>query len=211
MSDLVDATGISGKEVLGPQAWALRGFATASLAALEAEIRTVASLSPFRHLETPGGRRMSVAMTNCGRRGWVSDRRGYRYDRVDPLTGTAWPAMPDAFSRLAREAAAAADFDAFAPDCCLLNRYEPGSALSAHKDHDEADLTSPIVSVSLGAPATFLWGGLSRADPMRRIRLAAGDVVVWGGASRLGYHGVARLPSRGAVRLNLTFRSTGLA
>ena len=210
MGDLVDAAAVSGKEAIGPQAWVLRRFAAGSLGVLEQAIGAVAARSPLRRWETPGGRRMSVAMTNCGARGWVSDRRGYRYDPVDPVTGQAWPAMPDVMMRVAADAAKEAGFEGFAPDCCLINRYEPGTALSAHKDHDEADLASPIVSVSLGAPATFLWGGLARQDAMRRVRLAAGDVVVWGGLSRLVYHGVARLPVRSGVRLNVTFRSTGL-
>ena len=181
------------------------------LPALGQEIENVAARSPWRHLVTPGGRTMSVAMTNCGTHGWVSDRRGYRYERCDPMTGESWPPMPPAMIAVARDAAAEAGFAGFDPDCCLVNRYEPGTALSAHKDHDEADLVSPIVSVSLGAEATFLWGGLARTDPMRRIRLVPGDVVVWGGPARLVYHGVARLPARSMVRHNLTFRSTGLA
>ena len=154
---------------------------------------------------------MSVAMTNCGAFGWVSDRRGYRYERADPITGAAWPVMPASFAGLAREAAAAAGYAGFAPDCCLVNRYVAASGLSLHQDRDEADLASPIVSVSLGAAATFLWGGLARVDPVRRVRLAGGDVVVWGGPSRLVFHGVARLAEHAGERWNLTFRSTGLS
>jgi alkylated DNA repair protein (DNA oxidative demethylase) len=196
-------------ETLAPGAVVLRGFAGGDLPALESAIGVIEAASPFRHLVTPGGRTMSVAMTNCGTRGWVSDRRGYRYERTDPLTGRCWPAMPAAFAALAHEAAFGADHPGFAPDCCLINRYVPGSALSLHRDHDEADLVSPIVSVSLGAPATFLWGGLRRTDPVRRVRLEPGDVVVWGGGQRLTYHGVARLAGV-AERLNITFRATGL-
>ena len=209
MRDLVDAVPVVSRLELGPGAVLLGGFALDAADELTAAIADVAARAPFRRLTTPGGRTMSVAMTNCGALGWVSDRRGYRYEASDPMTGAAWPAMPERFLGLARAAAGAAGFAGFAPDCCLINRYEPGTALSAHVDHDEADLVSPIVSVSLGAPATFLWGGTTRDAPMRRMRLAPGDVVVWGGESRLVYHGVARLAAGSEVRLNLTFRSTG--
>ena len=209
MIDLVDAVSVGSRWELGPGAVHLQGFAARWLNEVQAAAEAVALRSPFRHLTTPGGRTMSVAMTNCGAVGWVSDRRGYRYEAVDPMTGDAWPSMPERFRTLAGEAAREAGFRDFAPDCCLINRYEAGSALSAHVDHDEADLHSPIVSVSIGAPATFLWGGTTRDAPVRRIRLVSGDVVVWGGESRLVFHGVARLPARSDVRLNLTFRSTG--
>jgi alkylated DNA repair protein (DNA oxidative demethylase) len=154
---------------------------------------------------------MSVAMTNCGRVGWVSNRSGYRYDPVDPDTAAAWPAMPDAFLSLAARAAAEAGFDAYDPDACLINRYVPGAKLGLHQDRDEKDAWAPIVSVSLGLPATFLWGGKKRSDPIRRLRVESGDVAVWGGPARFVYHGVAPLkdaehPLTGAVRLNLTFR-----
>jgi alkylated DNA repair protein (DNA oxidative demethylase) len=160
---------------------------------------------------TPGGYRMSVAMTNCGRAGWVTDRTGYRYDLVDPMTGRPWPAMPAAFRRLARAAATIAGYARFEPDACLINRYEPGTRLSLHRDENERDLTAPIVSVSLGLPAVFLFGGASRTDRPRRIPLESGDIVVWGGALRLVYHGVAPLPDgdhplAGRRRINLTFR-----
>ncbi|HEX7687852.1 MAG TPA: DNA oxidative demethylase AlkB, partial [Burkholderiaceae bacterium] len=153
----------------------------------------------------------SVAMTNCGELGWVSDRRGYRYDPVDPGSGRPWPALPDAFLALARDAAERAGYPGFAPDACLVNRYGPGARLSLHQDRDELDLRAPIVSVSLGLPATFLWGGLDRAERTRRVPLRHGDVVVWGGPSRLRFHGVAPLkdgthPFAGALRLNITFR-----
>ena len=188
----------------------LRGFAAPATPDLMAALNTITATAPFRHMVTPGGFRMSVAMTNCGRVGWVSDRRGYRYDPVDSDTGQPWPAMPPAFVNLARQAASAAGYD-FEPDCCLVNRYEPGTKLSLHQDKDERDFTAPIVSVSLGLPAVFLFGGLKRSDRPRRIRLESGDVAVWGGASRLTYHGIAPLadgehPSTGRARINLTFR-----
>jgi alkylated DNA repair protein (DNA oxidative demethylase) len=160
---------------------------------------------------TPGGFRMSVAMTICGPWGWVSDRTGYRYSAVDPDNGRDWPRLPRSFLRLATEAAAAAGFEAFRPDACLVNRYLPGSKLSLHQDRDEQDYDAPIVSVSLGLPATFLFGGSKRSDKIRRLPLTHGDVVVWGGPDRLRYHGVAPLkdgthPLLGAQRVNLTFR-----
>ncbi len=197
-------------EPLADGARLLRGFTMAETPMLLAALETVAAVAPFRHMITPGGFRMSVAMTNCGRVGWVSDRSGYRYDPADPQTGQPWPAMPPSFLALARKAAAAAGFE-FEPDCCLVNRYEPGTKLSLHQDKDEHDFTAPIVSVSLGLPAVFLWGGTRRSDRPRRIRLESGDVVVWGGVSRLTYHGVAPLangehPATGRARINLTFR-----
>ena len=154
---------------------------------------------------------LSVAMTNCGSLGWVSDARGYRYDRLDPLTGEPWPAMPALLGRVASQAASAAGYDGLEPDACLVNRYEARTKLSLHQDRDELDLAAPIVSVSLGLPATFLFGGLDRRDPTLKVRLESGDVVVWGGASRLAYHGVAPLAAgehrlTGACRINLTFR-----
>lgn len=179
-------------------------LAPPSQRAIRARIDAIAGASPFRRYPTRRGGAMSVAMTNCGPLGWVSDRSGYRYDPVDPLTGTAWPPMPDAFARLARDCAAEAGYASFEPDCCLINRYEPGSALSPHRDLDERDADAPIVSISLDAPATFLWG-----DTPSRIGLAPGDVVVFGGASRFVRHGIARLGKHAPVRLNLTFRRTG--
>src|SRR5688572_3422206 len=163
---------------------------------------------------TPGGQRMSVAMTSCGALGWITDRRGYRYVAADPKNGRPWPAMPAAFLRLAGAAAEAAGYRDFEPDACLINRYEPGTRLSLHRDEDERDLTAPVVSVSLGLPATFLFGGLRRTDPARRVALQHADVVVWGGPSRLAYHGVAPLadgrhPLLGRLRINLTFRKAG--
>jgi alkylated DNA repair protein (DNA oxidative demethylase) len=198
-------------EVLAPGAVLLRGFAGARAGALGRDIALVTAAAPFRHLVTPGGLRMSVAMTNCGELGWVSDRRGYRYDPLDPDSGMRWPAMPASLRALARDAAARAGYAAFAPDACLINRYEPGARLSLHQDRDEKDLRAPIVSVSLGLPAVFLWGGDARGDKARRIALQHGDVVVWGGPSRLRFHGVLPLKDgthafAGALRINLTFR-----
>jgi alkylated DNA repair protein (DNA oxidative demethylase) len=196
---------------LDPGAILLGGFAVPIAGALLDAIATIAAGAPFRHLETPGGRRMSVAMTNAGRLGWVSDRRGYRYDPVDPVSGQAWPAMPAVFAALARNAAAAAGYDGFAPEACLINRYEPGARLTLHQDRDERNLDQPIVSVSLGVDARFLWGGLARSDRTRRIALHHGDVVVWGGPARLVFHGIDTLAASthdltGALRYNLTFR-----
>ena len=198
-------------ETLAEGALLLRGFASGAAPDICALVTTIAAASPFRHLVTPGGFRMSVAMTNCGDYGWVSDRRGYRYDPVDPETGRPWPAMPTLFLDLARSAAAAAGFSDFRSDVCLINRYLPGTKLTLHQDKDEGDFTHPIVSVSLGLPATFLWGGLTRTDKVQRIPLTHGDIVVWGGPSRLRYHGIAPLkpgshPLLGEQRLNLTFR-----
>jgi alkylated DNA repair protein (DNA oxidative demethylase) len=198
-------------EPLAESALLLRRFAAPEAAALVAGIAQIAAAAPFRHMVTPGGYRMSVAMANCGALGWISDRRGYRYDAIDPMTGRAWPPMPPPFQSLAARAAAAAGFDGFEPDVCLVNRYEPGARLSLHQDKDEHDATAPIVSVSLGLPAVFLWGGLSRGDRPRRILLDSGDVVVWGGAHRFVFHGVEPLddgetPLTGRCRLNLTFR-----
>ncbi len=180
-------------------------------AALLEALAAVVDDAPFRHMVTPGGHRMSVAMTNCGTAGWVTDRTGYRYDLADPESGQSWPGMPDAFADLARRAAARAGFPGFEADACLVNRYEPGARLSLHQDKNERGLDAPIVSVSLGLPATFLFGGLRRSDPARRIALRHGDVVVWGGPARLAFHGVLPLadgehPVLGRQRINLTFR-----
>jgi alkylated DNA repair protein (DNA oxidative demethylase) len=198
-------------EILDPGAVVLRGFASARDAALKDDVERIAAAAPFRHLITPGGFRMSVAMTNCGELGWVSDRHGYRYDPVDPESGARWPALPGSLLALARDAAAKAGYDGFAPDACLINRYAPGARLSMHQDRDEKDLRAPIVSVSLGLPAVFLWGGDERGDKARRVPLQHGDVVVWGGPSRLRFHGVVALrdgehPFAGGHRINLTFR-----
>ena len=196
---------------MAPGAVVLRGFALDQAEALVQAAQQVMTAAPLRHLVTPGGRAMSVGMTNCGALGWTSSRMGYRYSPADPLSGQPWPPLPACFADLARRAAAEAGFDGFAPDACLINRYEPGTRLSLHQDRDESDLGAPIVSVSLGLPAVFLFGGLQRSDRTARYRLVHGDVAVWGGASRLAFHGVAPLadgdhPSLGRQRINLTFR-----
>jgi DNA oxidative demethylase len=201
-------------ERLAPGAWLLRGFALDQARPLLTTIDRIQAAAPFRHLVTPGGLRMSVAMTNCGTVGWVSDRRGYRYDACDPLSGQRWPSMPPEFLELARTAAQAAGFPGFEPDACLVNRYEPGARLTLHQDKDERDYGAPIVSVSLGLPAVFLFGGDARNVRPRRVPLQHGDVIVWGGPARLHYHGVLALKDGhhemvGAQRLNLTFRRAG--
>jgi alkylated DNA repair protein (DNA oxidative demethylase) len=197
--------------VLARGAVLLRRFAQPREAALVDALRGVARRAPFRHMVTPGGHRMSVAMTSCGATGWITDRAGYRYDPRDPVSGRRWPPMPEVFADLAARAAARAGFAGFAPDSCLLNRYEPGARLTLHQDRNERDYEAPIVSVSLGLPAVFLFGGLRRADPTRRVPLDHGDVVVWGGPARLRHHGVlpleaGRHPLLGGHRVNLTFR-----
>jgi DNA oxidative demethylase len=196
---------------LAPGAMLLGGFARRFDAPCIEALRSIVEAAPFRHMITPGGHRMSIAMTNCGTAGWVTDETGYRYESHDPETGRRWPALPRVFVELAAQAAARAGFESFTPDACLINRYEPGSRLSLHQDKNERDFSAPIVSVSLGLPAVFLFGGLRRADTPRRVPLSHGDVVVWGGPSRLRYHGVLTLePGEhrllGRCRVNLTFR-----
>ncbi|MDP3607292.1 MAG: DNA oxidative demethylase AlkB [Polaromonas sp.] len=202
------------QQALAPGAALLRGFARETVPALLAALEDVLAAAPLRHLVTPGGHTMTVAMSNCGALGWVSDRRGYRYAKDDPLSGRPWPAMPAGWRDLAARAAADAGFDGFAPDACLINQYLPGSKLSLHQDRDEQDLSAPIVSVSLGLPAVFLFGSSQRQDRPQRYRLQHGDVVVWGGPARLAYHGVAPLADGqhallGRRRINLTFRRAG--
>jgi DNA oxidative demethylase len=202
------------KEVIADGAVILRGFALANEAALMQALGAVTTKAPFRHMITPGGFRMSVAMTNCGALGWITDRTGYRYDAIDPESGEKWPVMPSPFIILAKDAALGAGFENFVPDACLINRYEVGARLSLHQDKDEADYRAPIVSVSLGVPATFLFGGLARTDKTKRVPVVHGDVVVWGGPARLRYHGVLALkqgqhPLLGGYRVNLTFRKAG--
>jgi len=189
----------------------LHRFADAAAVGLLSAITQITTQAPFRHLVTPGGQHMSVAMSNCGPLGWVSDRKGYRYQPTDPETGLAWPAMPPAFLELAQGAAAMAGFPGFAPDACLINRYAPGTRLSLHQDRDERDYSAPIVSVSLGLPAVFLFGGIARTDKVQQLTLQHGDVLVWGGPDRLRHHGVKPLAEGihsllGAQRINLTFR-----
>lgn len=201
----------SAREKMAEGAVLLRGFALDTDADLLVAIAAITAVSPFRKMVTPGGFLMSVAMTNCGRAGWVTDRTGYRYDTNDPETGNPWPPIPESFMSLAVGAAAEAGYPAFYPDACLINRYNPGARLSLHQDKNERDFYNPIVSVSLGLPATFQFGGLRRSDPVAKYALHHGDVAVWGGTSRLFYHGVLALkdgehPSVGRMRVNLTFR-----
>jgi DNA oxidative demethylase len=201
------------QEAMAEGAVLLRGFARPIETELISDLRAIVAQAPFRHMVTPGGHRMSVAMTNCGRVGWITDHTGYRYDASDPEYAKPWPAMPESFRYLAARAAVKAGFEAFVPDACLVNRYEPGARMSLHQDKDELDLGAPIVSVSLGLPATFLFGGLQRGDKPRRFRLEHGDIAVWGGPVRLAFHGVAPLADGehavlGPQRINLTFRKT---
>jgi len=202
---------MASREEMAEGAVLLRGLIGDSESALLAALRDIVAVAPFRRMFTPGGHQMSVAMTNCGSAGWVTDHTGYRYDAVDPESGQKWPAMPPLLRELADRAAGDAGFAGFAPDVCLINRYVPGAKMSLHQDKDELDFAAPIVSVSLGLPAIFLFGGLRRSDKPRRFRLEHGDVAVWGGPSRLFFHGVAPLaegdhPVMGPQRINLTFR-----
>lgn len=199
------------REAMADGAVLLRGFVKPFENELIASLREIVMQAPFRRMFTPGGHQMSVAMTNCGSAGWVTDHSGYRYDGVDPVSGQPWPAMPPVFRTLAETAASECGFEGFSPDACLINRYAPGARMSLHQDRNENDFSAPIVSVSLGLPATFLFGGPKRADKSQRYRLEHGDVVVWGGPSRLFFHGVAPLADgdhamMGRQRINLTFR-----
>jgi alkylated DNA repair protein (DNA oxidative demethylase) len=216
MSTLFDSIRDPGlpRDLLGPGTAILNGFALGRETELAFVMQAITKLAPFRHMITPGGFRMSVALTNCGTYGWVTDRTGYRYDSIDPETGQHWPGMPGNFLDLARDAASAAGFPSFNPDACLINRYEPGSRLTLHQDKNERDFTQPIVSVSLGLPATFLFGGMERSDKSVRVPVHHGDVIVWGGPARLRYHGINPLkdgvhPTFGGYRYNLTFRAAG--
>lgn len=213
MTDLFDSIGdaLPSREAMADGAVLLRGFARASQHELLRALDDITAQAPFRHMSTPGGFEMSVAMSNCGDRGWITDRKGYRYGADDPVSGKPWPPMPPAFRTLAEQAAVEGGFAGFAPDACLINRYEPGARMSLHQDRDERDFSAPIVSVSLGLPATFLFGGSKRSDRPHRLSLQHGDVVVWGGTHRLVYHGVAPVAdgchaSVGRARLNLTMR-----
>jgi alkylated DNA repair protein (DNA oxidative demethylase) len=212
-SDLFDSVPDTrpAREDMAEGAVLLRGHARPLQNEIIAALRDMVAQAPFRRMVTPGGHQMSVAMTNCGPLGWTTDRTGYRYVQDDPETGRPWPAMPPVFAQLAEQAAAAAGFVRFSPDACLINRYEPGARMSLHQDRDEQDFGKPIVSVSLGLPAIFLFGSLKRSDKARRFRLEHGDVVAWGGPSRLFFHGVAPLADGehallGRQRINLTFR-----
>jgi alkylated DNA repair protein (DNA oxidative demethylase) len=199
---------------LGEEAAVLRGHILACDKALLAEVDAILTRAPLRHMEVPGGRTMSVSMSNCGPLGWISDRRGYRYSTSDPLTGSPWPSMPELFLSVVRDAAAVLGYPDYSPDACLINYYRAGTALSLHQDRDERDLTAPIVSVSLGMSAIFMFGGFRRRDPVQTIELDHGDVVVWAGTDRLRYHGIRRLcgpahPLTGDARINMTFRRAG--
>lgn len=201
----------SSTETMAQGATLLRRFALESADDLLAQIDLIVSAAPLRHMVTPGGFSMSVGMSNCGAFGWVTDRRGYRYQSTDPLSGKPWPAMPAPLLSLAVNAAREAGYPDFKPDACLINRYEPGAKMSLHQDKNEKDFRNPIVSVSLGLPATFQFGGLDRKDAVRKYALVHGDVVVWGGPSRLFYHGILPLKEgthekTGRARFNLTFR-----
>jgi alkylated DNA repair protein (DNA oxidative demethylase) len=202
----------STEERLGPGTVVIREFA--ENLDLLADLKQVVLQARFRHMVTPGGFEMSVAMTNCGTFGWITDRAGYRYDRIDPLSGKPWPAMPASFLSLATRAAARAEYPDFVPDACLINRYQPGAKLSLHQDKDERDYAHPIVSVSLGLPAVFQFGGMQRKDKTIRVTLNHGDVMVWGGPDRLRFHGVLPITQGvhwvlGQNRINLTFRRAG--
>lgn len=212
--DLFGAPAAGEQERLGPQALVLRGFALPFIDELLPAIADIEAASPFRQMQTPGGHTMSAALSNCGELGWVSDTRGYRYSRLDPQSGQPWPTMPASFARLACASAAEAGFKNFEPDACLINRYAPSARMSPHQDKNERDFTAPIVSVSLGMAAVFLFGGLRRTDPAVRVTLYHGDVVVWGGEDRMRYHGImpvkgAAHPLLGAQRINFTFRKAG--
>lgn len=213
MTDLLAGL-LPAREALAEGAWLLRGFALPDIDTLWTTLQTLTKAAPPRQVFTPGGRPFSVRLTNCGALGWISDRRGYRYSAVDPESGQPWPAMPPAFRALAERAAETAGFPGFAPDACLVNRYAVGARMSLHQDRDEADFSQPIVSVSLGLPAIFEFGGLARTDKPVRVPLQHGDVVVWGGPSRLAFHGIKPVkagghPLTGEARWNLTFRRAG--
>jgi DNA oxidative demethylase len=213
MNDLfAEVTPLIETEKLADGVFLFRNLAAESAPSIVQMVSRITKVSPFRHMITPGGYRMSVAMTNCGRVGWITDRHGYRYAPMDPETGGPWPPIPELFRRLAETAGARAGFAGFKPDSCLVNRYEPGAKLSLHQDRNEESYEHPIVSVSIGLPARFLFGGLTRNERSRRIQLKNGDVIVWGGPSRLAFHGVDTLadgdhPLTGRCRLNLTFRT----
>ena len=208
LSDLLEK-----KQTIAKDAYLLKGFAHLNQTALLADLAKVIEAAPLRNMVTPGGFTMSVAMTNCGEVGWVTDRKGYRYAEHDPISDEAWPKMPASFKQLAKQAASEAGFKHFNPDACLVNQYKIGARMSLHQDKDEQDFSQPIVSVSFGLHATFLFGGFERANKTNKHLLENGDVVVWGGESRLRFHGILPLknghhPELCDVRINLTFRKT---
>ena len=197
--------------VLGANTMLLKGFVTPYQPTLTEALTAITQQAPFRNMVTRGGFKMSVAMSNCGDYGWISDRKGYRYSALDPLNAKPWPSMPPSFLELASNAAATAGFNNFVPDACLINRYEVGAKMALHQDQDEQDFNQPIVSVSLGVAATFLFGGITRTDKTQRVLLEHGDVLVWGGVDRLRFHGVLPIkksqhPLFANHRINLTFR-----
>ncbi len=203
------------REQIGEQSYVLRGYALPWLERLLPELRAVLAQSPFRQMVTPGGFTMSAALSSCGELGWTTDRQGYRYSPLDLERQQPWPALPNVLRELATTAAAAAGFEGFVPDACLINRYVPGARMSLHQDKNERDFSAPVVSLSLGLPAVFLFGGHQRSDKTQKTSLFHGDVVVWGGVDRLRFHGV--LPVKhgvhqrmGPQRINLTFRKAGL-
>lgn len=216
LTDDLFATAPAAPEQIAEGAWLLRGFVLGEADQLLDAIRQVADQAPFRHQVTPGGHNMSAAMSSCGDLGWVTDRLGYRYSSTDPLTLQQWPMMPMQLRQVAIDAAAACGYQGFEPDACLINRYTTGTRMGLHQDKDEDDMDAPIVSVSLGAPIRFLFGGAARTDKPQGWKLEHGDVVVWGGPSRLFFHGVAPLgkraehPVTGPMRYNLTFRRVRL-
>ncbi|THJ30850.1 DNA oxidative demethylase AlkB [Lampropedia aestuarii] len=196
---------------LGPQAVVLRQKASPLAAELVARIEDVLQHSPLYQMATPGGKPLSVRTTSCGTHGWSSDPTGYSYVRHHPLTDQAWPEIPAAWSALATEAAQEAGFAQFAPDTCLINQYGLDSKMALHQDRSEQDLRQPVVSISLGMSALFLWGGMQRSDKPAHVLLHHGDMVVWGGVDRLRFHGIKHLtgaphPQLGAMRYNLTLR-----
>jgi len=214
--DLFETEHRFNSEQVGAEAVLLRGFALQYDNMLLAKLDRIEKVSPFRHMTTPGGFTMSIGLTNCGQWGWTSDRRGYKYTSIDPVTGKPWPEMPDEFLLLAQSAASAAGFANFVPDACLINRYAIGTKLSLHQDKDEPDLSAPIVSVSLGIPAVFQFGGFERSAMKINIPVFHGDVIVWGGVDRLRYHGILPIKPNvhsvlGEQRINLTFRRASLA
>ena len=201
-------------ERIGEQALVLRGFALPRVKELLAALDSVLLQSPLRQMHTPGGLTMSARLSSCGDLGWTSDRHGYRYSPLDPLSSRPWPAMPEAFLALAEAAASAAGFSGFVPDACLINAYASRAKMSLHQDKNERSYTAPIVSISLGLPAIFQFGGFERSDPTRRVSLFHGDIVVWGGVDRLRFHGVMPIkPGHhsllGEQRINITLRQAG--
>lgn len=201
-------------ERISDQAFALRGFALPKAKELLAALNSVLLQAPLRQMQTPGGYTMSARLSSCGALGWTTDRDGYHYSPLDPLSARPWPAMPGVFLALAAAAASSAGFSGFVPDSCLINAYAPGAKMSLHQDKNERCHTAPIVSISLGLPAIFQFGGFERSDPTQRIALFHGDIMVWGGVDRLRYHGVMPIkPGHhsllGEQRINITLRQAG--